>query len=239
MMWCEEDSFRLIRPGLLWSAWLNITLQTACGQLDPLSLSLTTQTWSKHINTLLQAAGTLCFPYASVKCAISVSSGPVSWTRIKWRCRQIYTGFNRKEGIILRHDCVHEVSPFIFIISKGSGCSTEEEGGKKAGDTPTKEEEKLKGASEERKDKENICEETSPASSGLSRRWPVSFNSPPPPARNRDWLKRRIFCSSDILQLSVSQWDYRCYGYGRCDLASESSASHFDWPQKNVTSGCN
>lgn len=29
---------------------------------------------------------------------------------------------------ILSYDCVHEVSPFICIINKGSGCSREEEG---------------------------------------------------------------------------------------------------------------
>lgn len=85
-------------------------------------------------------------------------------------------------------------------------CSREEEKcERKAGNTETREKRKLYRDS---KGKEKIGEETSGASSGLSRRWPVSFNSPPQPARNQDWLKTWIFCPSDILQLSVSQWDY-------------------------------
>lgn len=83
MMWCEEDSFRLIGPGLLWSAWLNIALRTACGQLDPLSLQLTTQTWSlthKHFSSgRVHCLLSLCPSEVCNICQFWVS---VSWTMI-------------------------------------------------------------------------------------------------------------------------------------------------------------
>lgn len=110
IMWCEEGSFRLIRPGLLWSAWLSMALRTACGQLDPLSFSLTMQTWSsthKHsgsglgLSVLSMCLGEVCK---------TVSSEPVSLTRIQWKpWTKKWTGFNCKKRAITCYDCINEV----------------------------------------------------------------------------------------------------------------------------------
>lgn len=56
-----------------------------------------------------------------------------------------------------------------------------------------------------------------------------ALTASPHPARNQDCLKTWIFCPSDTLQLSFSQWDNLSdsYGHGCCDLASESSVPMF------------